>query len=243
VAFGNLFTGIPFQFDSMMRPIYTGGFFNLLNPFALLCGVVSLSMLVMHGGTYAAFRVEGALGARVGKIARIAAVVFCASFILAGVWVSIGIDGQRIISVVNGAGPSNPALKAVELARGAWLDNYRVHTVLWLAPFLGVAASLATFQLLRLHRTGSALIASGMTQAATILTAGFALFPFLLPSSTLPGHSLTIWDASSSAKTLLIMLVAVLVFLPIVLLYTSWVYHVLRGKVTLEGVRRHIGFY
>jgi cytochrome d ubiquinol oxidase subunit II len=243
VAFGNLFTGIPFQFDSMMRPIYTGGFFNLLNPFALLCGVVSLSMLVMHGGTYAAFRVEGALGARVGKIARIAAVVFCASFILAGVWVSIGIDGQRITSVVNGAGPSNPALKAVELARGAWLDNYRGHAVLWLAPFLGVAASLATFQLLRLHRAGLALITSGITQAATILTAGFALFPFLLPSSTMPGHSLTIWDASSSAKTLLIMLVAVLVFLPIVLVYTSWVYHVLRGKVTLEGVRRHMGFY
>lgn len=243
VAFGNLFTGIPFHFDSMMRPIYTGGFFNLVNPFALLCGVVSLSMLVMHGGTFAAFKVEGALGARVGKIAQAASVAFCVSFILAGVWVAMGLDGQHIASMVNGNGPSNPLLKTVEVVRGAWLNNYRLQPGLWLMPVLGLAGSVATYQLLRLHRAGVALIASGVTQAATILTAGSALFPFLLPSSTVPNHSLTIWDASSSSKTLLIMLVAVIVLLPIVLAYTSWVYHVLRGQVTLDAVRRHIGFY
>jgi cytochrome bd ubiquinol oxidase subunit II len=64
-----------------------------------------------------------------------------------------------------------------------------------------------------------------------------------MPSSTVPNASLTIWDASSSAKTLLIMLVAVLVFLPIILAYTTWVYSVLRGQITLEAVRRHVGFY
>jgi len=127
--------------------------------------------------------------------------------------------------------------------RGAWLNNYRLQPGLWLMPVLGLAGSVATYQLLRLHRAGVALIASGVTQAATILTAGSALFPFLLPSSTVPNHSLTIWDASSSSKTLLIMLVAVIVLLPIVLAYTSWVYHVLRGQVTLDAVRRHIGFY
>ena len=92
-------------------------------------------------------------------------------------------------------------------------------------------------------RRGFALVASGVTQAATILTAGIALFPFLMPSSTTPDHSLTVWDASSSAKTLLIMLVAVVVFLPIVLAYTTWVYRILRGQVTLEAIRRHAGLY
>jgi cytochrome d ubiquinol oxidase subunit II len=159
------------------------------------------------------------------------------------VWVFAGIEGQRITSVVDGAGPSNPLLKTVVSAAGAWLDNFHAHPVLWLAPAGGVAAGLLTCLLLRAGRFGPALIASGLTQAATILTAGVALFPFLMPSSTDPGESLTIWDASSSAKTLFIMLIAVIVFLPIVLGYTAWVYRVLRGQVSLEAIRRHVGFY
>jgi cytochrome d ubiquinol oxidase subunit II len=90
-----------------------------------------------------------------------------------------------------------------------------------------------------LRRTGAAFIAGGLLQAGTILTAGFALFPFLMPSSTQPDHSLTVWDASSSAKTLLIMLWAVIVFLPIVLLYTAWVFRVLKGRITLETLHDH----
>jgi cytochrome d ubiquinol oxidase subunit II len=79
--------------------------------------------------------------------------------------------------------------------------------------------------------------------AATILTAGIALFPFLMPSSTVPNQGLTVWDASSSAKTLFIMLLCVVVLLPIVLAYTTWVFHVLKGKITLEYVRKHAGWY
>jgi cytochrome d ubiquinol oxidase subunit II len=96
---------------------------------------------------------------------------------------------------------------------------------------------------LRFARPGLAFVASACATAGVILTAGFALFPFLLPSSTVPGASLTVWDASSSQHTLFIMLVVVLVFLPIVLIYTSWVFHVLRGTVTLEHVRKKIGSY
>src|SRR5271163_814365 len=76
VAFGNLLLGVPFHFDGMMRPVYTGGFFNLLHPFALLCGLVSLSMLVMHGATYASFKVEGAIGERAARVGRDAAVLY-----------------------------------------------------------------------------------------------------------------------------------------------------------------------
>jgi cytochrome d ubiquinol oxidase subunit II len=243
VAFGNLFIGIPFHFDPMMRPTYTGGFFNLLHPFALLCGVVSLSMLVMHGASYASFKVEGQVGARSAKVGQIAALVFVAAFIVAGVWLFTGIDGQSMTSIADGGGPSNPLLKSVVLARGAWLDNFVMRPVLWLMPAGAIVAALLTMLLLRMGRHGAGLVTSGVTQAATIFTAGIGLFPFLMPSSTNPADSLTIWDASSSAKTLFIMLIAVIIFLPIVLAYTTWVYRVLRGQISLDAIRRHVGPY
>jgi cytochrome d ubiquinol oxidase subunit II len=183
------------------------------------------------------------VGARAAGIGKIAALVFVLSFAVAGLWVWIGVDGQRIVSAIDSAGPSNPLLKTVEMARGAWLDNYHAHPGLWSFPVAAVLAALLGSQLLRGGRSGLALVASGVVQAATILTAGIALFPFLMPSSTNPGHSLTIWDASSSAKTLAIMLVAVVILLPMVLAYTAWVYRILRGQVTLEAIRNHVGLY
>jgi cytochrome bd ubiquinol oxidase subunit II len=243
VAFGNLFLGVPFHFDALMRPVYTGGFFNLLHPFALLCGLVSLSMLVMHGAAYASFKVGGAPGARAGEIGKSAALIFAALFVVAGVWIFSGLDGHRIVSAANTEGPSNPLLKTVHTMRGAWLDNYRAHGVLWLAPVCGIAGALFTYLTLRARRRTAALLASALAQAATILTAGIALYPFLMPSSTNPGHGLTIWDASSSATTLAIMLAAVMLLLPIVLAYTSWVYYVLRGPIDLDEIRRHGGIY
>jgi cytochrome bd ubiquinol oxidase subunit II len=242
VAFGNLLLRIPFHFDAMMRPVYSGGFFNLLHPFALLCGLVSLAMLVMHGATYASFKVAGDLGQRSAKVGRAAAWAYIILFVVAGIWVH-GIDGLQITSLAAAGGPSNPLLKVVAVSPGAWFDNYNQHPVLWLGPATGVLTALLTNRMLLTRRSGIALASSGLTQAATIFTAGIALFPFLMPSSTDPNASLTIWDASSSAKTLLIMLVAVLVFLPIILAYTTWVYSVLRGQITLEAVRRHVGFY
>jgi cytochrome bd ubiquinol oxidase subunit II len=243
VAFGNLFLGVPFHFDELQRPVYTGGFFNLLHPFALLSGLASLSMLVMHGSAYAALKVDRAIATRVAAVGRIAALAFLIAFVAAGVWLATGLDGQRIVSAANHDGPSNPLLKSVEIARGAWLDNYRMHGALWIAPAAAVGAALLTQQLLRAGRFGAAFATSALTQAGTILTGGIALFPFLMPSSTHPDHGLTVWDASSSAKTLFIMLVAVIVLLPIVLAYTAWVFRVLRGQVTLERIRRHTGLY
>jgi cytochrome d ubiquinol oxidase subunit II len=243
VAFGNLFLGVPFHFDEIQRPVYTGGFFNLLHPFALLSGLVSLSMLVMHGATYAALKVDGVIGTRAATVGRIAALVFAVAFLAAGYWLAGGIDGQRITSVVNGTGASDPTLKQVLTAPGAWLDNYWTHGTLWLVPTSAIVAALLTNLLLRARWSMLAFVASALAQAGTILTAGIALFPFLMPSSSRPEHGLTIWDASSSAKTLFIMLVAVVIFLPIILIYTAWVFRVLRGRITLETIRKHTGFY
>jgi len=243
VAFGNLFLGLPFHFDSLLRPIYSGGFFNLLHPFALLSGVISLSMLILHGATYAAMKVGEPMAGRASALGRVSAVVFLLAFIGAGFWVGSAMGGFRIVGNIDHSGPSNPVRKTVEIVAGGWLTNFRDWPVIWAAPVSAILAAVCAFALLRLGRVVAAFIASAMVQAGTILTAGFALFPFLMPSSTYPNQSLTVWDASSSSKTLLIMLYAVMLFLPIVLAYTGWVFRVLRGRVTLESLLEHEGGY
>jgi cytochrome d ubiquinol oxidase subunit II len=243
VAFGNLFLGVPFQFDALQRPVYSGSFFGLLHPFALLAGVVSLSMLILHGATYAALKVGEPMAARAAGVGRAASAIFLLAFIGAGFWVGSSMVGYRIVGSIDHAGPSNPVHKVVEISSGAWLNNFHAWPWMWAAPLGAILAAACAHALLHLRRAGAAFLASAVVQAGTILTAGFALFPFLMPSSILPGHSLTVWDASSSAKTLFIMLCAVVVFLPIVLLYTVWVFRVLKGRVTLETLHEHEGSY
>ena len=94
---------------------------------------------------------------------------------------------------------------------------------------LAILASQARF-------TIGAFLASSLSVLGVVATAGLSLFPFLLPSSTDPSVSLTVWDASSSPTTLFIMLIAALIFVPIILAYTSFIYAVLRGKVTEKDV-------
>jgi cytochrome d ubiquinol oxidase subunit II len=243
VAFGNLFLGLPFHFDALQRPVYSGGFFSLLHPFALLAGVISLSMLILHGATYAALKVGEPMAARAGALGRVASAIFLLAFVGAGFWVGSTMDGYRIVGSIDHAGPSNPVHKVVEIASGAWLNNFHVWPWMWAAPLGAILAAACAHALLHLRRAGAAFLASAVVQAGTILTAGFALFPFLMPSSTHPNHSLTVWDASSSAKTLFIMLCAVVVFLPIVLVYTVWVFRVLKGRVTLDALHEHEGSY
>jgi cytochrome d ubiquinol oxidase subunit II len=243
VAFGNLFLGLPFHFDELQRPIYTGSFFGLLRPFALLAGVVSLSMLVMHGAAYANLKVGAPMAQRAVKLGRAGAIVFALSFVVAGLWLASGIAGHQIVPPVDHFADSNPMGKHVTLSWGGWLTNYRSHPLLWLVPAWTLVAVGVTWSLLRSAHAGAAFFTSCLVQAGTILTAGIALFPFLMPSSSRPDHGLTVWDASSSARTLSLMLVLVVIFLPVVLAYTAWVFHVLRGRITLEAVRRHTGIY
>jgi cytochrome bd ubiquinol oxidase subunit II len=243
VAFGNLFLGLPFHFDELHRPIYTGSFFGLLRPFALLAGVVSLSMLVMHGAAYANLKVGPPMAQRAAALGRAAAGVFVLGFVVAGLWLANGIAGHQIVPPVDRFADSNPMGKHVMLGAGAWLTNYRDQPLLWLVPGWTLVAAGLTWGLLRRAHAGAAFLASCLVQAGTILTAGIALFPFLMPSSSHPDQGLTVWDASSSARTLSLMLILVIIFLPLVLAYTAWVFHVLRGRITLEAIRRHTGIY
>jgi cytochrome d ubiquinol oxidase subunit II len=114
---------------------------------------------------------------------------------------------------------------------------------MWAAPVGAMAAAVCANLLLRFRLAGAAFMATTLVQAGAILTAGFALFPFLLPSSTYPNQSLTVWDASSSPKTLFLMLGAALVFIPIILAYTTWVFRVLKGRITLEALHGNEGPY
>jgi len=236
VAFGNLLQGVPFGFDADLRLDYTGGFFELLNPFALLAGLVSVAMLAMHGGAWLALKADGEVAERARRIASLAGLIAAGLFVLGGIWVAFGIEGYRISGAIAHSGPSNPLAKTVVRAEGAWLDVYQIHRPLVLAPLLGFAMPLAASLLVARRAHLAAFIASALGIAGIIATAGISLFPFLLPSSTHPEASLTVWDSSSSALTLFIMLVAVLIFLPIVLLYTGWALRVMRGQVTLEKV-------
>jgi cytochrome bd ubiquinol oxidase subunit II len=243
VAFANLFLGVPFHFDGMQRPVVTGGFFSLLHPFALLGGIISLSMLVLHGNAYAAMKVGEPMAARARAVGRAASAIYLLAFLAAGLWVSSTLAGYQVTGIIDHAGPSNPMHKTVAIVAGAWLNNFHAWPLMWAAPVSAILGALAAHALLHLRRAGAAFMASVLVQAGTILTGGFALFPFLMPSSTFPNQSLTVWDASSSQKTLLIMLGAVSVFLPIILAYTSWVFRVVRGRVTLENMHEHEGEY
>ncbi|WP_187292345.1 cytochrome d ubiquinol oxidase subunit II [Candidatus Symbiobacter mobilis] len=238
VAFGNLLQGVPFYFDSYLVPIYTGSFWALLNPFALLAGVVSSAMIILHGGAYLAHRTEGVIQERTIRYARIAAIVTIVSFVLAGLWLQ-GIDGYRI---TGGAEPSalpNPVAKTVVQEAGAWMANYGSCPSLWLLPLLGIAGAAGAFVLLAQRKTLLAFVSSALALVGIIGTAGASMFPFIMPSSSVPSASLTVWDSVSSHRTLCIMLWATLIFMPLIIFYTSWAYRVMRGKVTAAYVREN----
>ena len=242
VAMGNVLLGVPFHFDDTLRVYYEGGLFGLLTPFALLCGLVSVAMLLMHGAGMLAMKTSGAVAARARRYGSIAAIATAVLFVIGGIWVA-RIDGYALQVGMDTAGPSNPLAKVAVAKPGAWMDNYARWPITWLLPAIGVAGALLSAVSLRSGRAGLAFLASSVSIIGIILTEGVATFPFLLPSSTQAGSSLTLWDASSSHMTLFIMLLATAFFLPIVLLYTAWVFRVLRGKVDGDGMGRNPNAY
>jgi cytochrome d ubiquinol oxidase subunit II len=238
VAFGNLLQGVPFNYDEFARLYYTGSFWGLLNPFALLAGIVSLTMLIMHGAVFLQMRTEGVINDRARKAVRIFGIGFMAAFALAGIWQALGVEFYRIVSMPDPATAFSPLAKKVEVTAGALMQNYSKCGYTIIAPVMAFAGALLAILLSGVNRTGLAFVCSGAALAGVILTAGFAMFPFVIPSNTDPNASLTVYDAVSSHRTLNLMFMAVVIFLPIVLAYTSWVYRVMRGKVTEEKIER-----
>ena len=192
----------------------------------------------MHGAFFIQVKTEGHLQKRAMRAARVCAVLVVTLFLGAGVWLYMGIDGYALASVVAHDGPSNPMHKMVSHEPLAWFSNYRALPIAQLVPLVGIIAPLVAAMICkRLVKT--AFVFSGLSIAGIIGTVGVSMFPFLLPSSTNPNQSLLVWDSSSSELTLFIMLIATLIFFPIVLAYTAWTYRVLRGKVTEAHIRQN----
>lgn len=241
VAFGNLFLGLPFRFDDDLYMTWQGSFFDLLHPFAILAGLVSIAMLLTHGACWAAYRADQTIAVRAARIARWMALTYAITFVGAGIWLGYGIPGFAVVGPVVTDGVSNPLFKQVTIG-SSWFASYMLHPWFWAAPLLGILGAIGVqWTVGKLNLLG--FLCSSLMLAGTILAAGFSLFPFLLPSHLDPRSSLTIWDASSSHGTLMLMLGAVAVFLPIIIIYTGWVYRVMRGRVTLKDVQHsHSGY-
>jgi cytochrome d ubiquinol oxidase subunit II len=236
VAFGNLLQGVPFHFDEVLVSTYTGSFWALLNPFALLAGVLSSAMITAHGATYLMIRTEGDLFERSRKAALIFASLTLMTFALAGFWVG-SLKGFAITSLVDPNGLPDPLDKTVVLQAGAWLNNYSLYPWMKAIPALGIAGALLTLLTASLRRARTAFVTSSFTMLGVIATAGASMFPFVMPSSTDPRSSLTVWDSVSSHLTLSLMFWATVIFLPLIIFYTSWAYKVMSGKVTTAYIQ------
>jgi len=243
VAVGNVFLGAPFRFDDTLRSTYEGNFFGLLTPFALLVGFVSLSMLLTQGASYIAARTEGIIASRARTYGRWAALATIVLFVLGGVLALFVINGYRVTSVQDVFGPSNPLNKTVVIEQGAWRANYSTYPWMLAAPVIALLGSTLAYFALTQRQKLLGFVGSSVAIFGIIATAGVSLYPFLLPSALDPQSSLTVWDASSSQLTLFIMLLATLIFLPIILLYTGWVYRVMRGPVTTTSLGRNPNAY
>lgn len=239
IAFGNLLQGVPFQFDSDLRVTYHGSFWALLKPFALLCGLVSLMMLIAHGAAFIKLKTDGVIAQRASIALRVSALLAVVLFALAGALIASYVGGFHITRAVPTDTVANPLLKEVAAGSGLWLANYGEYPWMIAAPVAGIAGGLLAMLLAGSRLEKTAFVCTGLMIAGVILTAGFSMFPFIMPSSLDPKSSLTVWDSTSSHMTLQVMLFAVVVFLPLILLYTSWVYRVMRGKVTPQALEEN----
>ncbi|MDR3494848.1 MAG: cytochrome d ubiquinol oxidase subunit II [Ancalomicrobiaceae bacterium] len=242
VAFGNLLQGVPFRLDELLRAHYQGSLLTallpLLNPFALVAGLISLAMLTVHGALWLQIRTDEPVANRARTIAVRLAPVVTALFAIAGIWLWLSGDGFRITSAPAHGGVSNPLAKEVVRATHAWFDIYGRLPVTLIAPLVGLAGPVLVSYLARWNRPGLAFSVNALAISGIIGTAGLSMFPFIMPSSLDPRSSLTVWDATSSHLTLLVMFGAVVIFLPIVLIYTVWCYAHMWGKVTAEEIDR-----
>jgi cytochrome d ubiquinol oxidase subunit II len=233
VAVGNVLQGIPFHLDSDLRTTYSGSFFGLFTPFTLLCGLLSVSMLLLHGSAFLTMKAEtGMVRDRARSFGTAAALASLVLFAGGYAFVAFGSLGFRIAGTIAMDGPSNPLRTASMAAPGAWLDNFAAHPWMWIAPALGFAGAILALIGVRTGREWPAFSGSSLSATGIIATVGLSMFPFILPSSTDPKSSLTVFNASSSQLTLFIMLLVTAVFLPIVLAYTAWAFKIMWGRST-----------
>ena len=241
VAMGNVLQGVAFSFDEFMVIENKINFFDLFSPFSLLCGILSVVMLTSHGACYLAIKTEEKILKRAHRILLVFPLIVIVLFALGAVFLNFA-PCYKLVAHAGNLAVSNPLQKNVIAAQGCWFANYQIYKWMIIAPVLGFVGELLVVVFALRQEYGRAFIASSTAILGIISTVGLAMFPFILPSSLNPDASLTLWDASSSEFTLLVMLIAALIFVPIILAYTSWVFRVLRGKVTESDIKKDSNF-
>ncbi|AOW46368.1 cytochrome d ubiquinol oxidase subunit II [Acetobacter ascendens] len=231
-AFGNILEGVGYHFGWTGQYYQDESFLSyLLNPFAILCGLMSVSLSIYQGGAMLMLRADNPIWARARYYAIAGGIFAAILFVAGGIWMQF-LTGFVMTAPVNPAMPANPLHgQSVAMVAGGWMHNFRNHPALWVLPLMGVSCMLAGSAMLAAGRTAVAWWLGLGAWAGTIMTVGCAMFPFLMPSSTVPDQSLTVWNSTASAYGLGCMLAVAAIFVPIILAYTSWCYYVMRGKV------------
>ncbi|MGL5130732.1 MAG: cytochrome d ubiquinol oxidase subunit II [Aeromonas popoffii] len=231
--------GLPFRFDSALRLHY--GAFNVHWGWLLSVRATAITLLLLHGASFLQAKVEGTPALRARGLAILLAPLVTLCYLLAG-WHLLDLPGYQLTGLAGQPFDPNaaisPLMKGVIPQASGWLGNYVDYPLLWLVPLVGALAPLASGIAAWLERGRIALLASGLACAAMLCSVAIALFPFVLPSSLDAASSLTLWDGTSSYKTLAIMFGIVLVLMPINLGYTGWVYRVVRGKLDRARIKR-----
>ena len=234
-AIGNVLQGVPFNFDWRLTSFYTGSFLWLFNPFAVLCGLMSVALAVYMGGSCLASGAEDPIGGRARRAAIVGGLAALVIFTVAGFWVST-MEGFKLVSGPDPGVPQTPLHQQVTRVPGGLLANYAAHPALWLLPALVYAGLLLGALAHTIRRPIVAWWLGALAWIGVIGTVGAAMFPFIMPSSSNPSHSLTVWNSGSSLVTLTWMVGFVVIFMPLIIWYTSWAFWVMRGKVGVKHV-------
>jgi cytochrome d ubiquinol oxidase subunit II len=198
VAISNLVRGVPIDADMT----YVGGFWNLLNPYALVGGLASLAVFTLHGAIFLSLKTGGDMIEKARAAAR---------------WLWLP-------SVVLGLVFAGSSYFATDIFTRLGINPGVI-------PVGAVATLLATGWFVRNRREGWAFVMTGLVIALSTITVFMGLYPRVMISSLNPDWSLTIYNASSSPYTLRVMSIVALIFVPIVLLYQAWSYWVFRERI------------
>lgn len=230
VAFGNCLLGFPFHFDPVtFRDYYTGNFWGLLSGFAILSGIASLLMILMHGSAYVARRTEGELRELGRKLHAVFAVLLLISFSIAGLLIMYRVNGYHLVSYPKHA-TIFPLNNVVTRGVGVWMDSYKKYPWKYFGPvaaYAGILVSLWAnyFRWYAFCFWGSVFAIGGM-----IGTIGFTLYPFIMPSATQPNQSLTVWNSTSSQYALNIMFYVGIILFIVILAYKAYTFHTIWYK-------------
>lgn len=206
VAVGNIVKGLPLDANHN----YTGGFFGLLNPYALLLGLVGLSAFLVQGNTFTLMKTEGALQKRVQQLLPKLWLAYVILYLLATIYSYF----------------TAPHL----------FTNFAKYPVLYAIPLLTILGIVGVPLAAKTSRNGLAFASSSLAMAGQTLILAAGIFPNWVPAIN-PAYSLSIYNASSSPLTLKAMLIIALTGVPMVLFYTGYVYWVFRGKVRLSEAK------